>query len=81
MQIQVGKMPGRIQPITAPEGTTVGEVLALHNPPLSTDGYEVRISGQPVALDRVVEDGDRVLLFRSVKGNRIARFFRALLGR
>ena len=70
MQIQVAKMPGRLQTVTAPEGTTVGEVLSLHNPPL-TDiaGYEVRVSGNTVPLDQTVEDGDRVILVRTVKGN------------
>ena len=67
VSVRVGKLPGRIVEVALNGDRTVA--AALEAAELSSEGFEVRVSGRPATLDTPVTEGDTVLLVRPVKGN------------
>lgn len=67
--LKVGIIPGAINEFAVEEGTTVGEVLTLAN--LSATGYDVRLDGDSVTVDDLIEcDSKIIILAKQIKGNR-----------
>ena len=66
--LKVGVIPGAVNEFAVEEGTTIEAVLALAN--LSSNGYDVRLDGELVSLEDVVEeDSAMVILAKQIKGN------------
>jgi putative ubiquitin-RnfH superfamily antitoxin RatB of RatAB toxin-antitoxin module len=66
--LKVGVIPGAINEFAVEEGSTVGEVLALAN--LSATGYDVRLDGETVTVDDLIEcDSKIIILAKQIKGN------------
>ena len=67
--LKVGVIPGAVNEFAVEEGSTIQEVLTLAN--LSSDGYDVRLDGELVDLDDVVEeDSQLIILAKQIKGNK-----------
>jgi len=66
--VNVG-MPGNIRKLTldGSKSWTVAAVLSAAE--MNAAGYEVRVAGNPVAMDAQVLNGQTVLLLRPVRGN------------
>lgn len=57
--------------LAIPEGTTVRQLFADHvgNPDTTADRFRIRVNTQPVSLDTVLVDGDRVVISpRKIEG-------------
>jgi putative ubiquitin-RnfH superfamily antitoxin RatB of RatAB toxin-antitoxin module len=66
--LKVGVIPGSVNEFAVEEGSTIEEVLTLAN--LSSDGYDVRLDGELVDLDDIVEEDSKlVILAKQIKGN------------
>ena len=66
--LKVGMMPGRIQEIAVEPGMTVRDALRIAE--LDSQGYEIKIDGDVVSLDEVIDDTDNLLLLvKQIKGN------------
>jgi len=68
IKVNVGT-PGNVRPISL-DGTkpwTVKEVLGLAE--LQSEGYDLRVNGQPTTADGPVTDGQTILLLAPVRGN------------
>lgn len=60
--------PGNIKKVVLQgDRRTVADALAAAG--MSANGYEVRVAGETVSLDRPLQDGQTVLLLRPVRGN------------
>ena len=67
-EVKVVKMPGVMKDIFVEHGTTVEQVLELAD--MSSEGHSIKINGIDSDLNATVEDGDRVVLSKMIKGNR-----------
>ena len=70
LEVQVGKMPGKIGAVTLPPGSTVADALRQAGI-TGTQGFEIKVNGETVPLDRELKAGDSVILVRPVQGNRV----------
>ena len=69
--VSAAVIPGTMHRHVLPAGSTVADVLRTAD--LDATGMQVRVGGELVAADdletRQVQDGERVLLSRQIKGN------------
>jgi len=68
-QVKVGKLPGTVKEVFVNgNGTvTIGDVLSQAD--LSSEGFEIRLNGNPATLNDLVSNQDTVLLVRKIQGN------------
>jgi uncharacterized Zn ribbon protein len=68
-EVKVGRVPGRITEVNVVDGeTTVDEAIEIAGLTVES-GFSVRLNGESVEGDAVVEDGDSVTIVKEVKGN------------
>jgi putative ubiquitin-RnfH superfamily antitoxin RatB of RatAB toxin-antitoxin module len=68
VEVKVTMVPGAIKNVMLNDGATVADALAAAD--LSaTDGYTIQVDGQTATTSTAVQDGSRVILARSAKGN------------
>ncbi len=67
IQVFVGQLPGRLNPITLNGGRTVKD--ALDGAGLRADGFDIRVNTQPATLTTNLSQGQTVVLVRRIKGN------------
>jgi len=70
MKVRLVRLGERVRTVDIPDkGATVAEVLCLAGEnPDNLDGFQVRVGGEPVELDRPVRPGEGVVLIPEVKG-------------
>lgn len=67
LNVRIGTMPGRINEFALENGATVKEALEIAD--LTTEGYQIKVNGEQVDEEKVLSDGDLVLLVKQIKGN------------
>ena len=67
MRIKVGMMPGRLVEVEVNEGLTAREIFARANVELSN--HEVRLDGDKIELDTVINNGGLLVAMKMIKGN------------
>ena len=67
LNVRIGTMPGRINEFALEDGATVKEALEIAD--LTTEGYQIKVNGEQVDEEKVLNDGDLVLLVKQIKGN------------
>ena len=67
MEVRVGKMPGRIESYALDQGATVGSALSVAG--LDSEGFTIKVNNEIANSDKVLNDGDLILLVQQVKGN------------
>ena len=67
MRIKVGMMPGRLTEVEVNEGLTAREIFARANVELSN--HEVRLDGDKIELDTVINNGGLLVAMKMIKGN------------
>ncbi len=65
--VVVGRIPGEVNEVTAEEGATVKDVLVALN--INPEGFDVRLNGEPAAMDAEVCNNDQLMLVINIKGN------------
>ena len=65
--VKVAQMPGALREFVLEDGATVSE--ALDTADMSADGFTVSVNGATSGEDRVLADGDNVILTKAAKGN------------
>ena len=65
----VAKVPGETKTMVGENGP-ISVMTALANAGVDPAGFEIRVGAQLItnAADHMIEDGDRVLLFKKIKG-------------
>jgi sulfur carrier protein ThiS len=66
VHVKVGKIPGSITEVVLEDGAVVADALEAAS--LSADGYTIKLNGETAATSVEVEDGDEVILTKSIKG-------------
>jgi hypothetical protein len=67
--LKIGKLMGMISEYAIETGTTVGTALGLAGL-TDTDGYQIKLDGEVVAIDDVIgEDSKILILSKLIKGN------------
>jgi len=79
LNVKVGKFPGRIVPVTLPEGSTVQTAVeaadiesGIGAADLVRGGasyFEIRVNAEVADADTELKEGDNVLLVKKLKGN------------
>ena len=67
LNVRIGTMPGRINEFVLENGATVKEALEIAD--LTAEGYQIKVNGEQVDEEKVLNDGDLVLLVKQIKGN------------
>jgi sulfur carrier protein ThiS len=67
--IKIGVLPGQVKEIAVNCNTTIAQAIAVADLGTDGDGYEIRLNGDVVNGDKVVGDGDKVLLTKKIQGN------------
>lgn len=67
MKIKVGMMPGKLVEVVVEEGTTAREIFEVAGVELSN--HEVRLDGEKIDLDRVINNGSLLVAMKLIKGN------------
>lgn len=65
--VKVGVFPGRLEEVALEDGATVKDALRAAGK--DATGYEVRVNSESADLSFELEDDDRVLLTKQIKGN------------
>lgn len=77
-QIRVGQLPGQVQDINVPDGTTVAAAIQAAN--INSQGFEIRHQGKQLgaadAGNIQVAQGDTIILTKRITGN----LFRRIVG-
>ena len=68
IRVSVGTYPGQVRDQAMTEGSTVQQALTQAELSVGSDS-EIRVNSAIASMDRVLEDGDLVLISRKVKGN------------
>ena len=68
IEVKVGTVPGVLKTIALDDDATAQDAITTAG--VDASGYDVRVNGDSVALSKELEDGDSVLLFKQIKGNR-----------
>lgn len=66
--VKVVKMPGITKDVALEDGATVRDALEIAE--LSSEGHQIKKNGNTASLEEAVEDGDRVILTKMIKGNK-----------
>lgn len=68
IEVRIGVVPGNVDTIVLNDGATLGDALNMKG--LSMTGHTVQVSGATVtSTSHQLQDGDRVMLTKAVKGN------------
>lgn len=67
LNVRIGTMPGRINEFALENGATVKEALEIAD--LTAEGYQIKVNGEQADEEKVLSDGDLVLLVKQIKGN------------
>lgn len=65
--IKVGMMPGKLTEVAYQGGETVGDLFRLAD--VSIDNHDVRLDGEKVSIDTVVNSGALLVATKQIKGN------------
>jgi len=68
MTIKIGKIMGSITEYVFEAGTTVSQALEIAGL-TDVNGYAIKLDGEDVQLDTVIDGGEYLLLSRLIKGN------------
>jgi len=64
--VKVAKLGSKVQELFLENGATVSSVLELAGE--NSEGYEIRVNGQPAAEDTPLSDGDIITLVPPIRG-------------
>ena len=67
LNVKVGVMPGKLEEVVVESGTKVKEIFALAN--IDIVGYETRLDGVVVDVDKPVFNGALLVAMKKIKGN------------
>ena len=67
ISIKICMFPGESREFTAENNASVAQIIELAA--LNASGYEVRVNGATATTATALNDGDRILLVKQVKGN------------
>ena len=67
MEIRVAVVPGQITTVELESGATVADALRMAD--VSAEGFTITVNGAASGTSRALEDGDKILLTKAVKGN------------
>ena len=67
LNIKVGVMPGKLTEVIAEEGTKVRDIFTLAE--IDIEGYELRLDGEKIDGDCVVNGGNLLVAMKKIKGN------------
>jgi hypothetical protein len=71
ISVRVARIPGQVIELALDDGATVAQ--ALSKAELSVEnGETLKVQGMPATPDKVLNDGDRVVLVKGAKGNAYA---------
>jgi hypothetical protein len=83
ISIRIGTVPGRIEELALPDGSTVATALehAADEFGMATEGRQVQVNGTPANDSTVLRDNSLVLLLAQIKGNQVTVRVGAVPGR
>ena len=66
--IKVAKLGTAVKEVALDDGSDVGDALTAAD--IESDGFEVRVNGNPAELDTVLRSGDIITLIPQIKGGK-----------